>query len=206
MTLSRRRRVLAILSTFWVILSPMPGPAAEATELALKETPGEKEQLQACEKRLCTIVVKKPARGEDLKCALAKTWARDNIKSGATSSRLIWNFGDARCTLALAVPRETIVAAITRPEYAFEAPEHAVECQVVKDGTAESVRVTLAPKVAFKDGEAKTVWLNVKKVSGPTSIKALVWTAIGLEKGIGLFQSRMIKAINRFIAEKCPAV
>jgi len=170
---------------------------------ALEEKQADKDSVQACERKLCGMVLKKPAKGEDLSCTLNKTWGRDSIKGGAQSSAVSWKFGDARCTLPLKVKRESIVAALTKPEYAFEPGEHTVECHVEQGNGMEVVHITLAPKIAFKQGQAKTVWLNVRKVSGPASIKAMVWTVAGLEDNMGLFHRPMIKEINKFVHQKC---
>ena len=176
---------------------------AAAPLSALEEKPADKDAVAACEKRLCTMILKKPAKGEDLSCTLAKTWGREALKGGAQSTMASWKFGDARCTLPLKVKRESILAALTRPEFAFEPGEHTVECHVEQAGTVEVVHITLAPRIDFKKGEAKTVWLNVKKVSGPAAIKGMVTMVTGLEDSVGLFHRPMIKAINNFVQQKC---
>ena len=39
----------------------------------------------------------KDAKGKDLKCALAETWARSTLK-GADQPAVKWDFGDALCS------------------------------------------------------------------------------------------------------------
>jgi len=63
----------------------------------------------------------------------------------------------------------------------------------------------LGPKVRFENGVAKQVWINLKKVEGPAAIKAMATTLAKLEDSVGIFQGTLTKAINKFVAEKCPA-
>ena len=52
----------------------------EAEKLLL-EGAKEKEGLEACEKSICELLVKRETTGDDLKCPLSKTWGKDKIKS-----------------------------------------------------------------------------------------------------------------------------
>lgn len=196
-TLLRRLAAPTVL-----LLSVVP---ALAEPPRLKEPPGEKDALLACERRLCGMVVDKPAGGDDLKCALSKTWPRETVNAGAeAATHMSATFGDARCVVPLSLSRAAVVGAVSQPDYALQFPEHTVTCDVVVSERVEKVHVTLAPKIVFAGGEAKKVWVNVKKVDGPSSIKAMVWTAAGLEDKLGLFHKTMIKEINKFLHKKCP--
>ena len=65
-----------------------------APALALEEGAKEKENLDACEKSLCELLVKRDAGGGDLKCDLAKTWGKDKIKAGIEGKKLGWSMGE----------------------------------------------------------------------------------------------------------------
>jgi len=170
----------------------------------LPERPGDKDELQACERRLCTLVVRKPANGDDLKCALAKTWAREAVKTGAEAAAAMnWTYGDVRCTLPLAVPRGAIVAAVSDGRQTFEVPEQKATCEVAREGGVDTVKVSFAPRIEFKGGEARKVWVNLKSVEGPGGIKAMLWAAANLEDKLGLFHKPLVKEINKFL-QKCP--
>lgn len=173
---------------------------------ALEERKDEQDKLKACERSLCALVTKKsPAEG-DFKCALSKTWARDKIKEGSATGRVSWVFGDARCSVDLKVPRSIMVEALVSPEATLQVPEHTVTCEIERDKEITPVTLRFAPKLRFKDGKAVKVWVNLKQVDGPSTIKGLAMSVAKLEDGIGIFHKPLIKAINRQIAEKCPKV
>jgi hypothetical protein len=62
----------------------------------------------------------------------------------------------------------------------------------------------LAPKIVFRNGRADKIWVNLKKVEGPSSITFTVQTAAQFADTFGLFHRRMIKSINRYIERHCP--
>jgi hypothetical protein len=66
------------------------------------------------------------------------------------------------------------------------------------------VKVTLAPKISFKDGKAQRGWINVRKIEAPAVIRGAIWTAAQIEDKFGLFHGDMIAEINEFIGMKCP--
>jgi hypothetical protein len=171
---------------------------------ALERTVEEKEELKACEKRLCDIVVNKQASGDDLTCHLQKTWAKTSIKDGVEKRKLTWSFGDARCIVELSAKRDLILAAVTKPEHALELAPHTVKCEIEREGEVTPINITLAPKVTFKNGTAEKAWLNVKSIEAPAVVKGAIWTAAQIEDNFGLFQSDMIAAINEFVQKKCP--
>ncbi len=175
---------------------------------AMDEKKDEKEKLKACEKRMCEMIVRKAPATGDIGCELTKTWASKTIKNGAESSVATWDYGDARCSVELRLPRALVVEALAGPKVKLELPRHQVICEVERDGgnDTDPVRIELAPKVEFDNGRAKKVRINVKKVDGPSGIKSLVLTVAKVEDTVGLFQRRMLKAVNKFIRQKCPSV
>lgn len=170
---------------------------------ALEELRGEAAALKACDKRLCSILMQKNAKGEDLRCNVTKTWARSTIKE-ADSHKLSWGFGDARCSVEINLGRVPLVAVLTGERRKFFVPPHTVNCVVEQDGKLEKVTATLAPKIYFKDGKADKVWVNLKEIEGPAGIKATLQAAAQLADSLGLFHRQMIKAINRYIERHCP--
>ena len=171
---------------------------------AFEQPANEKEVLKACEQRLCEIIVEKQAAGEDLVCPLAKTWAQSKIKDGIEKRRLSWAFGDARCSVDLSAKRDVILGAVTKPEHALELPPHVVKCEIERDKEVTPINITLAPRIAFKNGKAETAWLNVKSIEGPAVVRGAIWTAAQVEDKIGVFHSDIISEINEFIEKKCP--
>lgn len=170
---------------------------------ALEEQRGEEAAIKACDQRLCTILMQKNPKGDDLKCTLTKTWAMSKIKE-ADSPKLSWGFGDARCSVDINLSRATLVSALTSPQKKLRVPPHTANCVVEQDGKLEKVTAVLAPKIVFKDGRADKVWVNLKSVEGPASIQLTLLTAAQLADSLGLFHRRMIKSINRYIERHCP--
>jgi hypothetical protein len=99
-----------------------------------------------------------------------------------------------------------IVEALAGPEVKLELPRHEVTCEVEHDKKADPVRIELAPEIEFRGGKARKVWINVKKVEGSAGIKGLILTVAKVEDTVGLFQKRLLKAVNKFVRENCPKV
>jgi hypothetical protein len=188
-----------------LMLAALGTVALPAGAMALEEKKDEKDKLKACERRICDAIVKKAPATGDVNCALTKTWARKSIKENSEESKKVdWTFGDARCTVDLKVPRALIVSALSDPGVKLQLPLHRVDCEIERDKEVDRVHFTLGPKVRFENGVAKQVWINLKKVEGPGPIKAMATSLAKLEDTVGLFQSPLTKAINKFIADKCP--
>lgn len=176
---------------------------ASNSAFALEEGKDEKDRLKACEARLCEMVKKKQPATGDFACSLQKTWAKDKIAEGARAGSVSWSFGDARCNVEVKLPRADALAALGPGTQTLQFPEHAVKCEIERDGAITPVTAKLAPKIEFKDGVAQKAWVNLKDVDGPTAIKGLVSTVATIQDGIGIFHKAMIKAINEQIGKKC---
>jgi hypothetical protein len=188
-----------------LMLAAFATAALPAGAAALDVKKDEKDKLKACERRMCETIIKKaPANGE-VACALTKTRARPSLKETTDESKKVdWTFGDARCSVDLKVPRALVVHALTAQTVKLELPQHHVSCEIERDKEIDRVHFMLGPKVRFENGQAKQVWINLKKVEGPAAIKAMAMTLAKLEDTVGLFQGSLTKAINKFIAEQCP--
>lgn len=173
---------------------------------ALDEKDGEKAALKVCEKKFCDIVqgndAKKPA---DFQCGLSKTWAKKKIKDSVDGKTTAWSLGDARCGATLSLSRGLILQAMTAGKHTVEFDPHTVHCEVENEGNVTVIDVTLAPKVEFKDGKAAKAWIRLKKVDGPGTWKATLWTLAKVEDIFGLFQKDVLKAINKLMHETCPS-
>jgi hypothetical protein len=179
----------------------LAGPAA----LALEEQKGEAAAIEACDKRLCAILVGKSPQGPDLKCALTKTWARSTIKE-ADSRQLSWGFGDARCSVEINLSRERLVEAMTAERTTFHVGRYTANCVVEQDGKLEKVTAVVAPKIEFRNGKADKVWVRLKSVDGPASVTLTLQTAAQLADTFGIFHRQMIKGINRYVERHCPKI
>lgn len=195
----RRRRLTGLISA--MTAASLWSSAAGA----LEELKHEKKAISACERALCTMLVKKETAGPDLKCDMAKTWGQQTIKS-AESSTLSWAFGDARCTVKIEVRRADIIQAITAAKAKFALPDQRVHCLVEEGGKPQDVHVLVSPKIEFRNGQAEKIWINLKEADGPAGVVALIRFAVGLSDKVGILHGGLVKSVNGFINKSCPKV
>jgi hypothetical protein len=172
--------------------------------VALEEGKDEKQQLEACERELCGILVKREANGSDLKCALQKTWAGRLIKQGVEQKKLSWGFGDVRCTVNLEAKRRELVDALAKPQFELKLAKHSIRCEVEREKEVMPITVALSPRFQFKDGKAVKAWLGIGEIEAPTVLKGAIWTAAQLEDTFGIVHSDLLREINRFVHDRCP--
>jgi len=187
---------LALILTVTALVSPTPSHALNAKK-------NEKSALADCEAKICALVLEKKPRDGWLRCSIGKTWEKHDIKKGAKSKDIGWKFGDAQCSVKVQMIRSVVIDALTQPKYKIRFHRHYVDCLVESGGGLEKVRVGLAPKLKFKNGRVKKVWINVKEVHGPPVLSSLIWTTAKLEDGLGIFHREMVDEINDFVHNKC---
>jgi hypothetical protein len=184
-----------------LVIALSAGPAS-----AIEELKDEKDRIKACEARLCNLVSKKKPDKGAFACSLTKTWQRDQIKHGSSGGPVRWGFGDAQCSVDLKLENGQIVGALATGETTLQFPEHTVTCIVERDKEATPVKLTLAPKVKFKDGKAKKIWVNLKEVDGPPMMRGIAMSVAQLEDTVGIFHKRLVKQVNKLLEERCPKV
>lgn len=176
------------------------GPAA-----ALEAGKDEKDNLRACERRVCDIMLKRSLKGDDVKCHIVKTWEKSTIKNGVEGkNKLSWSMGDAKCEMDLSLSRGELVAAMSAPSHRFKFGEQTITCVIEQEKSLRNVRVVLEPEVEFDKGEAKRGKVHVKKVSAPFFIKTGIWTAATLIDTVGVFQRDLVKELNKLSRQRCP--
>lgn len=171
--------------------------------LALEIFKEEQRAIKECERKLCSTIVGKRIEGEDLECLLSKTWDRDTIKNGETTS-VKWGFGDARCSVNLHIKRQEILLSLTQKEYIAKVPAHDVNCLIEFAEQENTITLKSSPKLIFKNGKVEKIWINLSDMRGPVTITSAIWIAAELEDKFGIFHKKMIKSVNKFIEEKCP--
>ena len=164
----------------------------------------EKEKLAQCAKQLCGVILSKDAKGPDLTCDLEKTWQKEDIQKGADYKHLSWGFGSARCTAKLDAKRANLVAALTAHEYTLKIGKQPIACEIGAE--KYSIRATLAPELAFKDGAVTHGSVHMDDIEGSALIKGVVWTAAALERNFGLFENDLVREVNRFVQKECPKI
>jgi hypothetical protein len=176
--------------------------ACTGSAQALEEPPGEAAELKACEKRICTMILEKNPKGEDLKCDVQKTWAKSTLEGGEKKG-VSWGFGDARCKADIKLERADIIGALTKPKHTIRIPAQEVHCVIEREGEIKPLVIKLAPKLTFKNGKADKVWINLENIEGPSDVKTTIWTAAKLEDSIGIFHRPMLKSIDKFVYKQC---
>lgn len=195
------RGAIRFCAALTLALAISGGTAAGAR--ALEEAKDEKAQLKACERDLCTILVKREGGG-DLQCSMQKTWAGSKIKQGVEEKKLTWSLGDVRCGVKLEVKRQDMLDALTKPQFELKLAPHAIRCDVEREKEVVPISVTMTPRLQFKDGKAAKVWLGIGEIQAPAVVKGAIWTAAQLEDTFGVVHSDLVKEINRFVYERCP--
>ncbi len=178
--------------------------AAAGPANALDEKSEERAQLKACERQICTMLVKKETAGPDFSCKIAKTWSKSKIEEGIKKKKLTWGFGDARCTVDVNAKRASLVGAVINGEHTLQFDPHTIKCEVERENSVTAINVTLAPKISFKGGKAHKAWVGLKAIEAPAVVKGALWTVAQVEDNFGLFHGDMISEINEFVAQKCP--
>ncbi len=192
------------------------GASNSARAATLEAAPDEWDKLQACERRVCKMILDKKAV-EDVDCKVTKTWEKKTIKDsevkdgvptdkalkGDEAKPATWGFGNAQCKAHLTLPRSDIQAALTQPKHTINVPSQTVKCLVDRYGELKPVTATLAPRIDFKDGKAHKVWINLTEMDGPSDVKGTIQTAAKLEDTLGIFHGAMIRSINKWMYVKC---
>jgi hypothetical protein len=172
------------------------GHAQQTTEL---------ERIAQCDRDLCGIIRAPAEEGRPLRCDLGRTFYKEQLDKLARSKRLIWPFGDARCTLNVDVERAILARSMTENRYTLKLPKHPASCEVEYKGERYPVIVQLAPEIHFRDGRATSVTLGVQEIEANILIKALLWSASKLEDSFGLFQTDFVRGVNRYVERHCRA-
>lgn len=192
------QRVFLGLAVMVLSASAMPAFAE------FKVPADEADKLKACEKTVCGLIVKKGPADGNLTCDVSKTWARTFIEDGVKAKTFKWGLGDARCSLKLEVPRDILVKALSEPDYLLQIPPHTASCDAETGDSITSVKITLSPKLTFKAGTVTAASLGVGAIEAPAVVKGVIWSAAKIEDNFGLFQSQLLKEINKFVHERCP--
>jgi hypothetical protein len=186
----------------FVLLAAILAIAAPHAALADANADAEKEKLNQCGKEVCTIAVSKKAAGPDVTCDLVKTWQKADVQKAADYMHYSWGLGSAQCKVKITLKRTDLVAALTEHEYTFKFGKQHISCEIGED--KYPVSATVAPELTFKDGFAKKGVLQMDDIQGAALIKGVVWTAAALERNFGLFESDLVREVNRFLHKECP--
>lgn len=170
--------------------------------VAMKPAKDEQKRLDQCEEDVCNLILSKDVKSPVPRCNIVKTWSKDTIKEGE-SSFVSWAFGDTRCEANLKVANKLIVAALTRPKYTLQSPMQTVNCVIDDGDKAQRVVAKANPKIKFKNGVAKKIYIKLKSIDGPGHVTGPISTIAQLEDKLGIFHSSLLKSVNKFVHRKC---
>ena len=114
---------------------------------------------------------------------------------------------DVVCTVAIRVERALVKAAITTPEYLFEAPPQPVACNVTMPGKSGPtptpdqiipITGTFAPRVTIKDGVAIEATPGLGEVTGVSRIISL--PVVAYVNRAQFLRDGMLKIVNAWMA------
>jgi hypothetical protein len=202
----RGKRFMMIVSrhAVTVLAGALSGAMLLAAPAAIAQDATEKETLTRCERDICGMITGKKKEGADLSCDLIKTWNQEDIQEGAKSKNLSWAFGRARCSVKINIKRADIVDAVATPAFTLKIAKQPVDCEIERESEKYPIKMTLAPELVFKDGKVTDASLGVDDIEGASLIKGAVWTAATLEQNFGLFESDLVREVNKFIERQCP--
>jgi hypothetical protein len=191
-------------------------PAAEPETMPLTEagkrelTPEEKAEKEArkeCKKTICDILATRDQNGADVACDITKTWREEDIVK-MLGGKIDWPWGKAVCQSKLEIKRAALAKAMSEPEYEVALDPQKVSCTLAKKDGGEpyAITVTLAPKVAFKDGKATEARMNWGEASAPLLIYPLVYAGTGLDNQANVLGPEVVRMVNAFATRKCAEV
>jgi hypothetical protein len=171
------------------------------------EEKAEKDARKACKKTICDILATRDPNGDDVACDITKTWRAEDITK-MLGGKISWPWGKAVCQSKLELKRAALAKAMSEPEYEVVLDPQQVSCTLAQKDAGEpyQVKITLAPKVKFKDGKATEATLNWGDASAPLLVYPLVYAGTGLDNQTNVLGPQVVRMVNAFATRKCAEV
>jgi hypothetical protein len=171
------------------------------------EEKAEKDARKACKKTICDILATRDPNGDDVACDITKTWRAEDITK-MLGGKISWPWGKAVCQSKLELKRAALAKAMSEPEYEVVLDPQQVSCTLAQKDAGEpyQVKITLAPKVKFKDGKATEATLNWGDASAPLLVYPLVYAGTGLDNQTNVLGPEVVRMVNEFATRKCAEV
>lgn len=169
----------------------------------------EKEARKTCKISICKAFAERNKDAGPIACSVTKTWLAAEIQKRFLGDRLSWPWGHAQCKADISLDSAQIAAAMAAGGATMNLKKHNVVCTLdIKDaskGTAYTVKLSIQPEVAFKDGKATGVTMGWSDIEAPALAKGAIWSATKLDQTFSVMSSGVTKEINDFLYSKCPA-
>jgi hypothetical protein len=181
-------------------------PTGKQQELTPEEKT-EKEARKACKKTICDILATRDPNGADVSCDITKTWREEDIAK-MLGGKIEWPWGKAVCRSKLEIKRAALAHAMSETEYEVALEPQKVICTLAQkdEGEPYEVKLTLSPKVKFKNGTATEASINWGEASAPLFIYPLVYAGTGLDNQANALGPQVVRMVNEFVTRKCAEV
>ena len=185
---------------------PQRTPAAKEPELTPEEK-AEKEARKECKKKICDILATRDPNGDDVACDITKTWREEDITK-MLGGKISWPWGKAVCQSKLEIKRADLAKAMSEAEYEVALEPQKVSCTLAQKDKGEpyEVKLTMSPKVKFKDGKATEASINWGEASAPLFVYPLIYAGTGLDNQTNVLGPQVVRMVNEFATRKCAQI
>ncbi len=192
------------------LMSALPtlASAQDAKVAPIKLTPeeiAEREGRKACKVQMCGAFRAKKA-GDDIDCNITKSWRKTQLDKVMNKASASWPWGQVVCKANIKLKRDDLIKATSEAKFELTLEPHTIACTVKREKEPAEINFSIAPKVQFENGKAKTAALNWGKIEAPTLVKGAMWTATATDNTFNVLESTLVEDINDFISKKCDEV
>lgn len=205
--------VIGLFLAAWVVgLSPFgPALAEETTPLVdadkrvlTPEEKAQKEARKACKAEICNIFATADPTGNDVSCAIVKTWREEDITK-LLGGKVDWPYGKAVCRSQLELERAPLARAMSEPSQDVKVKKQTVRCTLDRKGQGEPyvIEINLSPAVHFEKGKAVKASINWGETKAPPFLYPLLYAGTGLDNQSNFLGPEVVKMVNEFTTRKC---
>lgn len=186
--------------------APSLGPQISSKVQLTPQEKAEQEARKACKIEICDIIATREPLGDDIACAIKKTWRPDSLTE-MLGDQIGWPWGKAVCESKLNLSRADLAEAMLVADTIIKMNKFAVSCALHRDSSEPYVvEVELAPEVTFMNGKAVSATINWGDVSAPLLIYPLVYASAGVDNQSNVLGSKVVTMVNEFTQKKCAEV
>jgi hypothetical protein len=181
--------------------------AAEDKRELTPEEKAEKDARKACKRTICDILATRDPNGADVSCDITKTWRAEDMAK-MLGGKISWPWGNAVCQSKLVIKRAALANAMSEAEYEVALAPQTVSCTLAQKDKSEpyQVKITLAPKVKFKDGKATEATLNWGDASAPLLVYPLIYAGTGIDNQTNVLGPKVVHMVNAFTTRRCAEI
>ena len=208
--------VIGLFLAAWMVLlgPPVDAAAQDTTPLVdadkrvlTPEETAQKEARKACKAKICNIFATADPAGEDVSCAIVKTWREEDITK-LLGGKVDWPYGKAVCRSQLELERAPLARAMSEPNQDVKVKKQTVRCTLDRKGEGEPyvIEISLAPHVRFEKGKVVKASINWGEAKAPAFLYPLLYAGTGLDNQSNFLGPEVVKMVNEFTAKKCAQV